>query len=71
MLFRGCTIDKIAYNGLIKVFCNAGNDEKGLELYEQMIMNGLSADTISCNILNNGVGKVGKVDNTFEFPRDD
>lgn len=35
-----------------------------------VIMDELSVGTISCNILINGIYKVGEVDNAFEFCRD-
>ncbi|KAE9452749.1 hypothetical protein C3L33_15348, partial [Rhododendron williamsianum] len=70
MLFRGCPLDEITSNGIIKALCNDGAVDKALGFFEEMIRKGLNPHVISCNILINGFCRIGKVQNSLDFLRD-
>ncbi|CBI38482.3 unnamed protein product, partial [Vitis vinifera] len=48
----------------------AGNIEKGLALFEDMMSKGLNPNNISCNILINGLCRTGNIQHALEFLRD-
>ncbi|CAK9156828.1 unnamed protein product [Ilex paraguariensis] len=73
MVFRGCNLDDITYNGLMKALCKDGVVEKAMGLLEEMynwedikceflrdmIHRGLTPDIVTHNSLINGLCKLG------------
>ena len=57
LVHMGLKLDQIAYNNLITILCRLGMTRKAISVLNEMMGNGISADTITYNALIHGYCK--------------